>query len=126
MLIGNEKEALALIQASSLDATLNSLKTLCHSTVITRGKHGAVGFHAGRSWEIDAHPPSGKIVDTTGAGDVFAGAFLAGLILSYSPIVAAEGAAKLASMIVTQVGATLPLNAKEHWRLAIENLTSKQ
>lgn len=123
MLIANEKEVLTLTQGSSLDATLDSLKTLCHSAVITRGKHGAVGFYAGESWQVDAHTPSKKIIDTTGAGDVFAGAFLAGLILSYSPIVAAEGATKLASMIITQLGATLPLNAKEHWRQVIENLT---
>ena len=126
MLIANEKEALTITQGSSLHASLNSLKALCHSAVITRGKHGAVGFYAGESWQVDAHTPSKKIIDTTGAGDIFAGAFLAGLILYYSPIVAAEGAAKLASMIITQLGATLPLNAKEHWRLAIENLTSKQ
>lgn len=124
ILIANEHEALALSQVSSLDAILNSLKALCHSAVITRGKHGAVGFHAGSSWQIDAHPPSRKIVDTTGAGDIFAGAFLAGLILSHPPSLAAKGAAKLSSIVITQLGATLPSNTKKHWQRVITHETT--
>ena len=60
------------------------------------------------------------MVDTTGAGDVFAGAFLAGLLQGLSPLVAARGANRLASLVVAKRGALLPDSARAVWEREVQ------
>jgi sugar/nucleoside kinase (ribokinase family) len=115
MLLANEGEAMLLTDSTSPDEALSKLTTLAPSIVITLGKDGAIGRHHGQAWRIGAHTPDTPIVDTTGAGDVFAGAFLAGLAQNQPAEIAARGAARMASIVITQRGAHLPLDAHRLW-----------
>ena len=77
ILFGNEDEVRHLTGCGSLDDCIAQLSRYVATLVITRGAHGAVAVQNGERVEIDAAPVA-KIVDTTGAGDLFAAGFLAG------------------------------------------------
>jgi sugar/nucleoside kinase (ribokinase family) len=117
MILANEEEALVLTNSSSTDEALRKLVSLAPSVVVTCGKHGAIGVHEGKAWKIPACTPHAPIIDSTGAGDVFAGAFLAGLMQNAPVEVAARGAAQMASIVITQRGAHLPQEARLHWKI---------
>jgi len=76
ILFGNEDEVRHLTGCGDLDDCLASLSRHVATLVITRGADGAVALDRGERAEIAA-VPIGRIVDTTGAGDLFAAGFLA-------------------------------------------------
>jgi sugar/nucleoside kinase (ribokinase family) len=117
MLLANEQEAMALTRSASPEEALAKLSLLAPSVVITLGEQGAIGCHHGEQWRIKSYIPHAPIVDTTGAGDVFAGAFLAGLVQGQPVAIAARGAARMASIVITQRGAHLPHEAHLHWKI---------
>jgi sugar/nucleoside kinase (ribokinase family) len=117
MLLANKEEALAITDASSAEQALEKLSALVPSVVVTCGELGAIGTHEGITWQIPACIPHAPIVDSTGAGDVFAGAFLAGIMHNAPIEVAAQGAARMASIVITQRGAHLPQEAQSHWEI---------
>jgi sugar/nucleoside kinase (ribokinase family) len=119
LVIANEGEACALTQTTRPQEALNGLLQRVESAVITCAKNGALCGSGQSSWHTPAFSPSKEIVDTTGAGDVFAGALLAGLAYGLNPVLAAQGAARLAGEVVTQVGARLPAAARMLWEHAI-------
>jgi sugar/nucleoside kinase (ribokinase family) len=108
LVFANQGEALLLTSTSETSSALDHLSRLTPSVVITCGQDGAVGVESAQRWQIPAARPPGPVVDTTGAGDAFAGAYLAGLMHGHPPTTAARGAAMLAAMVVTQHGAQLP------------------
>ena len=113
LVFANRGEALLLTSTSEPKSALQHLATLTPSVVITCGHEGALGVATGQYWQTPAATPPAPIVDTTGAGDAFAGAYLAGLLHGHSSDISARGAAKLAAMVVTQHGAQLPHNSYE-------------
>jgi sugar/nucleoside kinase (ribokinase family) len=79
VLFGNEEEALCLSGASSLEGALQALSRDDLLLVVTRGPAGSVGvIGAGPPVEAPAWPAE-RVVDTTGAGDLFAAGVLHGL-----------------------------------------------
>lgn len=78
VLLANEAEALALTRAGDLDAALDALRDRCPVVTVTRSERGAVVAGSG---EVHAVPavPGAQVVDTTGAGDLYAAGFLLGL-----------------------------------------------
>lgn len=101
----NEAEALSFTQEKELDRAMNKLKELSHAFVITRGPKGAVLFDGLR--DIHVLSPVVKAVDTNGAGDLFAGAFLYGITHKHSFGESGRLACHSASTLVTQFGARL-------------------
>ena len=85
VLFANEGEAKELYQTKDLKAALASARTQANIVVVTRGEMGAVIVSGDNIYEIDAHPVS-KVIDTTGAGDLFAAGFLYGLSQGKSPL----------------------------------------
>ena len=77
ILFGNEDEVRHLTGCGSLDDCIAQLSQYVGTLVITRGAAGAVAVQDGECVEISAASVT-KIVDTTGAGDLFAAGFLAG------------------------------------------------
>ncbi|WP_420136777.1 adenosine kinase [Sphingomonas sp.] len=77
ILFANESELLALTGDSDFDAALGSVSAQVETLVVTRGAAGAVGIQKGETASVPAEPIE-RIVDTTGAGDLFAAGFLAG------------------------------------------------
>jgi sugar/nucleoside kinase (ribokinase family) len=118
LVLANEGEARALARASTPHEALEQLLKVVKSAVVTCGKDGAIGGSRDTTWHAPAFAPTKQIVDTTGAGDVFAGALLAGLAHGVSPEVAAQGAVRLAAEVITQVGAQLPVAARGLWEEA--------
>ncbi len=76
ILFANEEEA-GILEDSTPAEAIDSLGRDVPLVVITRGPDGAVAIRNGERFEIAAEPIS-QVVDTTGAGDLFAAGFLAG------------------------------------------------
>lgn len=115
LLLANSGEAMLLTNATSPSLALEALAKLVPMAVVTCGKDGAIGASASSTWHTPAFKPTAPVVDTTGAGDVFAGAFVAGLMHELSPEISARGAARLASVVITQFGSQLPADVKSLW-----------
>jgi len=76
-LFGNEDEVRHLTGSGELTDCISALSANVRTLVITRGPDGAVAIENGELAEIAAAPVE-RVVDTTGAGDLFAAGFLAG------------------------------------------------
>ena len=75
LLFANEHEAMQLTNARDLAEALDVLSARVSTLVITRGAAGAMALESGERVEVPA-APVGKVIDTTGAGDLFAAGFL--------------------------------------------------
>jgi sugar/nucleoside kinase (ribokinase family) len=76
LLFCNEDEALQLVERTDLEGALEELNAKVPTLVVTKGPDGAIGIENGERIEIPAAPVR-QVVDTTGAGDLFAAGFLA-------------------------------------------------
>jgi sugar/nucleoside kinase (ribokinase family) len=76
LLFANEDEVLQLTGAADLDGAITSLAPKLPTLVITRGPAGALAFEDGVRTDVPAMSVP-RVVDTTGAGDLFAAGFLA-------------------------------------------------
>lgn len=76
LLFANEDEALQLTGHADLSTALDELKAKVPTLVVTKGAAGALAIEKGQTISIPAAPVS-QVVDTTGAGDLFAAGFLA-------------------------------------------------
>jgi sugar/nucleoside kinase (ribokinase family) len=79
VLFANHVELAALTGTDDFDAGLAMLAPSVPMLVVTRGEHGAVAVENGRRVEVAAEPVE-RVVDTTGAGDLFAAGFLYGKV----------------------------------------------
>ncbi|MEY4056129.1 MAG: hypothetical protein RL519_1464, partial [Pseudomonadota bacterium] len=77
ILFANHVELAALTGEDDFDAGLAALQDKIPVLVVTRSEHGAVAVAHGQRAEVPAEPVS-RVVDTTGAGDLFAAGFLYG------------------------------------------------
>lgn len=102
----NEEEAKGWGRTDDLEAAIEALKAVARSFVITRGAKGAITYDGESLAHIDAHPV--KAVDTNGAGDMFAGAFLYALGRGENYQRAGEFASLAAGRVVSQFGPRLP------------------
>ena len=75
LLFANEDEALQLTGRTDLDAALDELKAKVPTLVVTKGPRGAIAIENGNRIDIPAAPVN-EVIDTTGAGDLFAAGFL--------------------------------------------------
>ena len=76
ILFANEAEALALYEVATFDEALAAARADVEIAIITRGPGGSVVARGDEVVEVDAHPV--EVVDTTGAGDLYAAGFLFG------------------------------------------------
>jgi sugar/nucleoside kinase (ribokinase family) len=77
ILFANENELLSLEESDDFEAAVASLSARVPLLVVTRSEHGAIAIKDGERAEVAAEPIE-AVVDTTGAGDLFAAGFLAG------------------------------------------------
>ncbi len=102
LLFANEDEAKGVVGATDLAGAVDYLKTLGREFVITRGSKGALVWD-GRTL-IDIDPVRVEAVDTVGAGDMFAGAFLYGRVRGWDHRRAGDLASAAAAKLVTSLG----------------------
>ena len=102
----NEQEITSLIEAKNFDEVINFSKQLNKLVVVTRGEKGAIAVNGEEIFEIDIHKNL-KIVDLTGAGDLFAAGFLHGYINKLSIEKCLEKGTEMSSKIIQQIGARL-------------------
>jgi sugar/nucleoside kinase (ribokinase family) len=79
LMFGNEHEVCALYQTTDLDAAMAELAKHACIAVVTRSGEGAIVLEGGRR-HVVAGERVAKVVDSTGAGDMFAGGFMAAMI----------------------------------------------
>ena len=116
VLFANEDEALLLSGTSDLDGALAKLSSLVSTLVVTRGPAGALGIEKDKRVQINAAPVD-KVVDTTGAGDLFAAGFLAARCRARPLERCLEAGAQAAAEIISHFGARPEANLKDLVRL---------
>jgi len=102
----NEQEIKTLIDAKSFEDVIEFGKKLGKLLVITRGKKGSVAIKNNEVTECESKSNL-KIVDLTGAGDLFAAGFLHGIINRLSIKDSLEKGTEMSSKIIQKVGARL-------------------
>ena len=75
ILFANEQEIVSLYEAEDFDAALQEVRRDCEIAVLTRSEHGCVVVSGDEVHVVEAEPVE-HVVDTTGAGDLFAAGFL--------------------------------------------------
>ena len=104
VLFCNEDEAISLYRADDLSQALDHLRGRCELAVVTRGGQGSVILDRETSITVEAEPVD-RVVDTTGAGDLFAGGFLYGLSRGYDPATCGRIGSIAAGEIISHFGA---------------------
>ncbi len=102
----NEQEIKSLIDVKNFEKVIEFGKQLKKLLVITRGEKGSVAIRGHEILECKSKPNL-KIVDLTGAGDLFAAGFLHGFVNNYSTIESLEKGTEMSSKIIQKVGARL-------------------
>jgi sugar/nucleoside kinase (ribokinase family) len=77
ILFANDQELCSLFETDDFDKAIKLIAPMCEIATITRGASGSVVAHNGEVIAVAARPVD-RVVDTTGAGDAYAGGFLAG------------------------------------------------
>lgn len=112
LLFCNEEEAMIYTGTSSLVDAREKLKDVARHFVITLGANGAMIYDGDTYINIEPYPV--KALDTNGAGDMFAGAFLFGITHGHSYAEAGKLASLASSRVVTQFGPRLePLQVQK-------------
>ena len=102
----NEQEIMSLINAKQFDEVINFSKELGKLIVLTRGEKGAIAIKGNEVVECGIKENL-KIVDLTGAGDLFAAGFLHGHVNNLSLMESLEKGTEMSSKVIQQIGARL-------------------
>ena len=102
----NEQEITKLIEAKNFNEVINYSKQLNKLVIVTRGKKGAVAINGEEIFETDIKKNL-KIIDLTGAGDLFAAGFLHGYVNKLSTQECLEKGTEMSSRVIQQIGARL-------------------
>ncbi len=103
ILFANEAEVHALYQTASFDTAIGALKEDCSLAAVTRGAEGALVVTPEGVDSVPAMPVD-TVVDTTGAGDLFASGFLFGVARDFKLTDAARFGALAAAEVISHVG----------------------
>ena len=104
ILFANEAEIISLYETADFDGALDRVRGQCEVAALTRSEKGSVLVTAGESVEVAAAPVD-RVVDTTGAGDLYAAGVLFGLTRGYELEVCGRIGAICAAEIISHYGA---------------------
>ena len=102
----NEQEITSLIEAKNFNEVINFSKQLNKLVVVTRGEKGAIAVNEQEVIETDVQKNL-RIVDLTGAGDLFAAGFLHGYLNKLTTRECLEKGTEMSSIIIQQIGARI-------------------
>jgi fructokinase len=106
IIFANEQEMTSLIEAKNFEEVINFSKQINKLLVVTRGEKGAVAIQGKEVIETSIQKNL-KILDLTGAGDLFAAGFLHGHINKLSTKECLEKGTQMSSRVIQQIGARL-------------------
>lgn len=112
ILFANEHEIGALYGTDTFEDALAAVKKLGKVAALTRSEKGAVIVSGGETVEVKAEPVA-RVVDTTGAGDLYASGFLYGFTRGLAPAVCGRLGAIAAAEVISHVGARPEAELKE-------------
>jgi len=104
LLFANEDEIKSLYETENFESALSQLKDDVRLAAVTCGEAGAIVVHRGEQTIVGTEAVS-SVVDTTGAGDLFASGFLHGWTRDLPLDVCARMGNRCAGAIITQLGA---------------------
>jgi sugar/nucleoside kinase (ribokinase family) len=102
----NEQEITSLIEAKNFDEVISFCHQLGKMIVITRGEKGSIAINKNEIIECESNRVL-KIVDLTGAGDLFAAGFLHGYINNLTISESLEKGTEMSTKVIQQIGARL-------------------
>ena len=102
----NEQEILSLINAKNFDEVISFAKQIRKLIIITRSDKGSIAIQNNDIFECNSQKNL-KIVDLTGAGDLFASGFLHGYINNLTVNESLQNGTEMASKIIQKIGARL-------------------
>ena len=102
----NEQEIISLIDAKNFDEVISFSKNFGKLIVLTRGEKGSIAINRNEVVECDIQKNL-KIIDLTGAGDLFAAGFLHGQVNNLSLKESLEKGTEMSSKVIQQIGARL-------------------
>jgi len=108
----NEAEVFSLFKKDKIANCQGDLSSLCELVVVTLGSNGSLIINK-NDIEVINSKTKGKIIDTTGAGDIYAGGFIHGLIKNYSLKKCGEIGSICAGQIITQLGSRSNIDLKK-------------
>ena len=111
IVFANESELHSLYQTADFDTSLGALRQDVGLGVVTRSEKGCVVIENGNTTPVPASPIK-QLVDTTGAGDLFAAGFLFGLVRGASHTDAGRLGALAAAEVIQHVGARPQVSLK--------------
>ena len=111
ILFANESEIMSLYEVDNFDQALQAVKGHCEIAALTRGPKGSVAIAGDEVYIIDAEKIS-QVVDTTGAGDLYAAGFLYGLTQNRSLADCARIGGIAAAHIISHFGARPEIQLK--------------
>ncbi len=113
ILFANEDELLMLYDTTDFNAAIKAVQKHCEVSAITRGAKGCTIVSAGEIIDIDGYNVS-NLVDTTGAGDLFAAGFLHGYSQGQDLRDCGRMGNLTASEVITHMGARPDVDLKEY------------
>ncbi len=108
----NESEVLSLFKKDKLANCQADLSSLCELVVVTLGSNGSLIINK-NAIEVIKSITKGKIIDTTGAGDIYAGGFIHGLIKNYPLKKCGAIGSTCSGQIITQLGSRSNIDFRE-------------
>ena len=106
IIFANEQEILSLIDAKTFEEAVSFSKEIKKNMIITRGEKGAVSIDEDKVLEVNAQSNL-KIIDLTGAGDLFAAGYLHGVINQLNVKECLIKGTELSSKIIQKIGARI-------------------
>lgn len=112
ILFANEAEIQSLTRIDDFDDAVAAVAPKVPLLVVTRSEKGAIARHEGKEYHVAAEPVA-KVVDTTGAGDLFAAGFLSGLTEGRDIEVCLRIGSIAAGEIISHIGARSAVDLKK-------------
>jgi sugar/nucleoside kinase (ribokinase family) len=113
IVFANESEIKSLYKTQNFDGAMQAISKDCSIAVLTRSAAGCVVVRGNEVYAAPAYPVN-KVVDVTGAGDLFAAGFLHGLTSNRSMAECAQLGALAAAEVISHVGARPEINLRTH------------
>ena len=106
IIFANEDEMISLTQSQNFNEVVDYVKQIKKNFIITRGEKGAFSINNGKIFEVGIKKNL-KVIDLTGAGDLFAAGFLHGYVNNFTQSECLEKGTELSSKVIQQFGARL-------------------